>query len=141
MICFLFFISCNWFGPHPITFLTNAIAKGCGFLLHRVGVFLLHNKIPSIHFGAQRSNKTASKRYYVCNEKHEKHVKFSLKKEQKVSSIASAIEFPEHFHCSCVGQKIFHTFSAAGAENFVTQRKVHYWFFSSLCLNFLHVSS
>lgn len=56
------------------------IAKGCGFLVCIVLVFGYIIKSPSIHFGAQRSNETASKRYCVCSTKNMRtnpeHVKY-----------------------------------------------------------------
>jgi hypothetical protein len=110
LICFLFFISCNWFGPHPITFLTNAIAKGCGFRLHRVGAFLLHNKIPSIHFGCTTQQQKLHRNDIVCateNMKSEVGARwiFDEKKEKLHHRICHLVF--RTFHCSCVGQRNF----------------------------------
>lgn len=71
---FLFRIS-NWFGPHPITFLTNAIAKGCGFRCASCWC-LLHNKIPSNTFRCMHNAATKVHRSdIVCATGKEKHTK------------------------------------------------------------------
>lgn len=98
-------------------FLTNRLPKGCGFLVCIVLVFGYIIKSPSIHFGAQRSNETASKRYCVCSTKNMRTNPEHVKNWRKKLS-PSAIEISVHFHCSCVGQKSFFRV----AETFYTMK-------------------
>src|SRR4051812_9234112 len=86
--------------------------KGVAFSPRASCWCLQHNEIP-IH--TIRCNAaTASKRFCVCSRKKKNIGKNSTTTRQKASP--SAIEFSEHFHCSCVGQKFF----SGLVENFFT---------------------
>lgn len=117
------FFWCNWFGPYPITLLTNAIAKGCGFL--RASCWcLLHNKIPSNTIRCMHNAATKMHRSdIVCATGKEKHMKTNPEhvKNWRKKSSPSAIEFSEHFHCSCVGSAV-RFFSLALMETFFTSK-------------------